>query len=69
MSTTFDNSSVINEASYDGASRVLTIRFNSGATYAYEGVDESVHNGLVNALSVGQFFAKNIRGRFNATRQ
>lgn len=69
MSTTFDNSSVINEASYDGASRVLTIRFNSGATYAYEGVDESVHNGLTSATSVGQFFAQNIRGRFNATRQ
>ncbi len=69
MSTTFNNSSVINEASYDGGSRVLTIRFKSGATYAYQDVDETVHTGLTNAQSAGRFFAQKISGRFNAARQ
>jgi len=68
MSTTF-NSSVIKEASYDGSQRILTIQFRSGATYAYQDVDESVHRGLMSATRVGQFFSQNIRGRFPTTRQ
>ena len=68
MSTTF-NSSVIKEASYNGSQRILTIQFTSGATYAYQDVDESVHSGLTSATSVGRFFSQNIRGRFPTTRQ
>lgn len=42
----------------DGA---LYVRFTSGKTYRYEGVSRDVYVGMINAESVGGFFARHIR--------
>lgn len=57
-------SSNLAAASYDDATRTLTIKFNSGATWAYAEVPRTIYDGLVDAKSAGQFFAAKIRGQF-----
>ena len=37
------------------------MRFNSGAVYSYDPVDEEAYNGLLNAESVGSYFSKYIK--------
>ena len=63
MSTTI-TSSLIREASFDAAGRTLTVVFNNGRSYTYQGVDQSVYDGLVSAESAGRFFNRNISGKF-----
>lgn len=63
MSTTI-TSSLIREASYDTSRRTLTVVLNSGRSYTYQNVDQSVYQGLVSAESAGRFFNRNIVGKF-----
>lgn len=63
MSTTI-TSSLIREASYDTSSRTLTVVLNTGRSYTYQNVDQSVYQGLISADSAGRFFNKNIVGKF-----
>lgn len=49
---------------YDRAKLRLAVRFNSGATYTYSGVQPDVHAALMAAQSIGRFFQDNIRGVF-----
>jgi hypothetical protein len=66
MTTTL-NSTFLKEASYDSSSRTLTVVFTDGRTYTYQGVDQSVYQGLISADSSSRFFGSNIRGRFSTT--
>tara|TARA_A100000172_G_scaffold64418_2_gene43889 strand:- start:2861 stop:3064 length:204 start_codon:yes stop_codon:yes gene_type:complete len=66
MSTTI-TSSLIREATFDANSRTLTVVLNSGREYTYQGVDQSVYQGLVSADSAGRFFNKNIVGKFTTS--
>lgn len=43
----------------------LTISFNSGNKYIYNGVPAEVIDGLWEAESAGSYFYKNIRGQYN----
>lgn len=47
---------------YDAATQELTIEFQSGQTYIYEGVDPGTYQALIYAPSLGSFFYRNIRG-------
>jgi hypothetical protein len=47
---------------------MLVLTFQNGTTYTYSDVDESVFRGLITANSAGQFFGRNISGRFATTR-
>jgi hypothetical protein len=47
---------------YDAASQELTIEFQNGQTYIYDGVDEATYRALMSAPSLGSFFYRNIRG-------
>ncbi len=57
-------STVIRAHWYSAARRELTIRFQSGKTYTYMDVPEDVHAGMRVAASKGEYFNREIRGRF-----
>lgn len=59
-------SSMVSEVGYDGDRRVLTIRFNRGGVYEYDGVDEGLAVSLANAPSVGQMFLAEVRDQYPA---
>ena len=58
------NSSNLAAYDYDPDSRMLTIRFVSGRTYAYRDVPADIADGLSTANSPGQFFNSNIKNTF-----
>ncbi len=53
---------------YDEKTHTLTIQFKSGDIYRFERVPPDISRGLDSALSVGQHFHKNIKGRFKFTK-
>lgn len=61
-------SSNIAEVGFDSSSSTLELMFNDGRVYQYFDVPESVHQGLVNANSIGQYFHSSIRGVFRYAR-
>ena len=61
-------SSVISEVAYNPKSMELTITFNAGSEYIYRNVEETVFEELINADSVGRYFCKNIKGRYESER-
>ena len=63
MTTTL-NSNFLKEATYNAGSRMLTVVFKNGRTYTYQGVDQSIYQGLISADSSSRFFGTNIRGKF-----
>ena len=62
------NSTVIRKAYYDGRKKLLTLIFQTGATYDYFKVPKASYIDLINSQSCGVFFQKNIRGKFDFRR-
>lgn len=58
------SSSNIDAIAYDASSSTLYVRFNSGTTYSYSGVPQSVYNGLMTAASHGSYLANHIKDRY-----
>lgn len=56
-------SSNIDLAGHEGTT--LYLQFKSGIAYSYTGVPFSIYKELVSAPSAGQFFHRNIRGKFS----
>ena len=56
-------SSNIGIAGHEGTT--LYLQFKSGIAYSYTGVPFSIYKELVSAPSAGQFFHRNIRGKFD----
>lgn len=54
-------SSMIQSSSYDTQSLELTVTFNGGSIYKYEGVTEEDYNGFVSGESTGKAFNEYIR--------
>lgn len=61
-------SSRILKMSYIKSKKLLTITFNSGATYEYYDVPKEVIDGITQADSLGKYFDKNIKGIYNYRR-
>lgn len=61
-------SSRILKMSYIKSKKLLTITFNSGATYEYYDVPTEVIDGITQAGSLGKYFDKNIKGIYNYRR-
>lgn len=61
-------SSRILKMSYIKSKKLLTITFNSGATYEYYYVPTEVIDGITQADSLGKYFDKNIKGIYNYRR-
>ena len=62
------SSSNLNSVGYDVPSLTLEVEFKDGALYQYFDVPASVHQELVTASSVGQYFSKNIRNSYRYAR-
>ena len=59
-------SSTISEINYDG--KLLTVIFNNGREYVYEGVSEKIYEDFSKAESKGKYFHENINHRYNYSR-
>ena len=59
-------SSTISEINYDG--KLLTVTFNNGREYFYEGVPANIYEGFSKAESKGKYFHENINYRYNYSR-
>jgi len=63
MSLTLVNSSSIRAVGYDG--HTLAVQFHTSDTvYEHHGVPYSVYAGLIQAASMGAFYNRHIRGRY-----
>lgn len=51
---------------YDPSTQTLEVEFSSGKVYSYAGVPADVAAAMTEAESVGSYFAKNIRGQYEA---
>jgi hypothetical protein len=64
MKRTPVSSSNIKAIGYDPESQLLEVEFNQGAVYEYRLVPAAVHQALMSAGSIGQYFAANIKGQY-----
>lgn len=64
MERTPVSSSCIAAVGYDAASHTLEIQFHSGGLYQYSEVPVDEHRDLMEAPSLGTFFAQSIRDRY-----
>jgi hypothetical protein len=60
-------SSNIAAVGYDESSRTLRVQFTSGRTYDYADVPPGLAVELLSALSIGSFFAREIRAHYQGT--
>ena len=63
-------SSLIQQIGYNPLNEQLSVvlRNTPDTTYTFRGVSRSTANGLIEAPSKGQYFNRNIRGRFPTTK-
>lgn len=61
-------SSNIKAVGYDDETATLIIEFQSGAIWTFDQVPASTHAALMEADSIGRFFAKEIKPVYQATR-
>lgn len=64
QTTAFDNSSTLSECSYDQLHMTLKIKFRTGDSYIFQGVDPDTHLSLIAANSAGKFFHRFIKDKF-----
>ena len=64
MERTPVTSSSINSIGYDAETKTLEVEFNTGAVYRYLNVPVSEYVGLLTADSVGAYFSKHIKGKY-----
>lgn len=58
-------SSSIAAVGYDPETETLEVQFvGSGTKYTHEGVPSSEYEALINARSVGSYYANNIKGQY-----
>jgi hypothetical protein len=64
------NSTLIQAIGYNALTEQLsvTMRKNTGTTYVFRGVGRKTANDFTEAKSKGQYFNRNIRGRFPTTK-
>ncbi len=64
----FRGSSRLSEASYEPDVEDLTLTFQDDSQYLYRNVPNQVYRGLCSAGSPGQYFDRQIKGRFGYER-
>lgn len=60
------NSSNIHSIGYDEEAKELHVRFASGQTYAYEGVEKGIFDEMRQAESKMKYLNGKVKGTFNA---
>jgi hypothetical protein len=58
------NSSSLAAVGYDAESQVLAVKFRHGGIYEYFDVPKRAYKELMTASSLGEYFARNIRGSY-----
>lgn len=58
------NSSMISEAEYNEAEKLLRLKFAKGGWYGYLDVPKEIYNDLIAADSIGKYFLANIKGKY-----
>ena len=61
-------SSSLESIGYDAGSETLEVEFKRGDVYEYYNVPQSMHEQLMLASSIGEFFNANIRNAFACSR-
>ena len=61
-------SRVVRAFSYEPAERRLDVRFTSGRDYSYYDVPPEVFDAMTRAFAKGEFFNRQIRGRYRFAR-
>ena len=69
MDLTPIQSSNIQALGYDAATRVLGVRFQSGAVWHYQDVPDFVYQMLCGADSCGREFARHVKGVYPGVEQ
>ncbi len=64
MKRTPVDSSNLATVGYEPSTRILEIEFHGGSVYQYYDVPEEVYRGLLEAVSKGGYFHRNIRARY-----
>lgn len=59
------SSSNISSIGYDPESQTLEIAFHDGSVYQYDGVPQSIYDGIMDASSHGQYLHQYIKGRYS----
>lgn len=54
-------SSNIKALGYDADTKTLSVQFHNGRVYSYTGVPQGEYDNLLNAGSIGSYFANNIK--------
>lgn len=62
-------SSNIAAIGHDAETGKLHVQFKSGGTWVYDDVPAETHAAMTNADSVGSYFHKNIKGKFEGKRR
>ena len=57
-------SSNVESVGYDSDEQILYVRFLSGSTYIYKGVNSYEFEGLLTAPSVGSYLHRNIKNNY-----
>lgn len=57
-------SSNIESVGYDSDEQTMEVTFLNGATYQYFDVPEEIFTSMINADSVGSYFAKTVKGTY-----
>ena len=63
------DSSNIDSVGYDPETQRLTVRFRTGKTYHYNGVDSRTFDELMKAESKGKFLYQNIKGNYEVEKE
>lgn len=63
------NSSNIEQCEYDHQTKELKVKFHHGGTYTHKGVPHAVWLGMQTADSVGGYYHRQIKGRFDYERE
>jgi len=69
MERTPVTSSFLTSVGYDAALKELHIEFANGAVHVYQKVPPEVHAAMLEAESVGKFFAAWVKGQFESHRK
>jgi hypothetical protein len=64
MQTVAVKSSTLATVAYDVDRHLLELEFRNGTNYRYSGIPVEVYQALLRAPSKGQFFNREIRGKF-----
>jgi len=57
-------SSSVADANYDEGTKIFTVKFNSGSTYAYRHVPLDIVKDFFSSTSKGQFIHTQLKGKF-----